>query len=192
MFDEKLSALMDDELDTAEVESCMHELSENDNARRVWTRQHLVRAVLKDQATEIRMDLAEAVMAAVDASESATATGRRARILPFPMPNFGKAQWAGGLALAASIAAVAFLVPATFTQSTTDSASAQFVSASEGTNQRVANIKRARATDEARRELQRYLLDHESLASEHGLSGQRSYMRVASPSTAYVTYTPER
>lgn len=194
MLDEKISALMDDEIDTAELDGCMESFSDSASARRAWSRQHLIRAVLKDQVTHTHMDLADKVMASLEAEKSNSVISGSARILRFPIPDWGKTRWAGGLALAASVAAVALLVPFTIDQSPANHSSSQLATAitpASGT-QRVSNAGRARANEEARRELQRYLLDHESLASEHGLSGQRSYMRVASPSTAYVTYTPER
>lgn len=192
-MDEKLSALLDDELDQEAASDCLDRLSRHISARQAWSRQNLIRAVLKDQAGRETVDISAQVMVALrNESISDSSTGR-ARVLPFRLPGIPRQQWATGLAVAASIAAVTMLLPVFDTPDSVPAASTSQVAQSTDSQAiRQVALERARANAEARRELQQYLLDHEAIASGHGLSSQRAYMRMASPGAAYVTYSPEQ
>lgn len=194
-MDEKFSALIDGELDTATATSCLEQLCENESLRAAWSRQHLLKAVLREEAATVHVDLADRVMAALSAEPAGPESMERVRskLFRLPMPRSNPGQWATGLALAASVAAVAMLLPFTGPDSEDNTGLTGQYSAVGNTMQpsRVARTQRTRANAEASRELEQYLLTHEALAAGHGLSSQRSYMRMASPGTAYVAYSPE-
>ena len=186
MLDEKLSALVDDELDAAEADALISRVMSEPEMRQDWSRQHLVRAALRDQVTQpLSDDFASQVMSAIE-QEGAPEVSRK--VVPFKRPQWRPAQWATGLAMAASVAAVAFVL--SFNLAPTADTGFATAGNQDSSTQRVA-FQRAKANAEAQRELQQHLLDHEALARGHGLNSQRRYMRMASPSTTYVAYTPE-
>lgn len=171
MLDEKLSALIDDELDAAEVDECLNRLIQESSAQQAWSRQHLVRAVLKEQAGRPMPDFASQVMAAVDQEPAlAEITQSRDNVVAFPPRRSKRTQWAAGFALAASVAAVAMFVPLAFNDA--DPLTSPRLAATQAQTTAVAQRQRTLANEEARREMQQYLLDHEALVSGHGLGGQ--------------------
>lgn len=195
MLDEKLSALIDDELDVDELDGCLDRLYQDAQSRQAWSRQHLLRAVMKEQASKHSVDIAESVMRAIEheSIDAPSQVSDESKVVRMPLPKWRSNTWVGGLAVAASVAIVAVMLPVVFNaDSDTFSGTASIAQNDNPVTQRVvAQRQRVLANEEARRELQQYLLDHEALASGHGLSGQRSYMRMASPSAAYVAYNPE-
>lgn len=190
MLDEKLSALLDDELEPGEIDACIDRLVVDAGVRQAWSRQHLVRAALRGQmSSEPAMDLAAKVMTALDAQET---PATRSNVLAFPRFRPSSRQWAAGLAMAASVAAVALLAPLGLNGPVTPAnESAVALGAAHPDIRKVNQLRRAQANAEAERELQQYLLDHEAIARGYGLNSQRRYMRMASPSTTYVAFSPE-
>ncbi len=191
MLDEKLSALMDDELDSSELNACLEKLNNDAEARQAWSRQHLLRAVLNEQATKTDSCFSERVMSVLESSGHENDVSANQNVINFPRNKWRSNRWMGGLAVAASVAAVAMFVPYSLeNQRSTEGGTVAVLDSTQRTTS-VALKQRSQATAEARRELQQYLLNHEALVSGHGLNGQRGYMRMASPSTTYVAYSPE-
>lgn len=99
--DERVSALLDGELAEHELQSAMDELLAKDDNRKAWARYHLIGDTLKrNLPTGIDHDFSSRVMAVLDDEPTVLA----------PPPS--RASWgqrAAGLAVAASVAAVAVL-----------------------------------------------------------------------------------
>lgn len=116
MFDEKLSLLMDGELSEQEVDALLEQVSRDNELRNAWSRQHLASTVLHETGPvmPIEASFADQVMAALEADEQPPAKPRKV----VPLRNRNKAgrqrpRWqrpVAGLAVAASVAAVAVLV----------------------------------------------------------------------------------
>lgn len=117
MIDEKLSSLMDGELTEKEVDELLERLGNDAELRAAWSRQHLASTTLQENVSPAYVDpgFADRVMSALDAEPRQAQSGRK--ILPFPSSR--GAQWTrrrrwyrsvAGLAVAASVAAVAVLV----------------------------------------------------------------------------------
>jgi sigma-E factor negative regulatory protein RseA len=167
-MNEKLSALMDNELDELETRRLLAALGEDAGARAAWERYHAIRAVLRREA--------------LPASGCDTARRVRGRLAELPGPGRGRlplARLAGQLALAASVAAVAILgarlwlggadEPAPLTAQN-DAAPVEYL--------------RAGATrwDTPEREVESalnvYLVEHNEFAPAAGVSGMLPYGRV--------------
>jgi sigma-E factor negative regulatory protein RseA len=98
--DERISALIDGELDVYEQQKAVDELLAHDENRKAWGRYHLISDTLKHSLpTSINHDFSSRVMAALDDEPTVLAPASRA--------SWG--QRAAGLAVAASVAAVAVL-----------------------------------------------------------------------------------
>lgn len=96
---EKLSALIDDELDDLDERRVLNALGADAELRRAWGRYHLIRAAMTRQLSALAApDLPERIMARLQESDAA---------VPYPSLRF----WplAGGFAVAASVAAIAIL-----------------------------------------------------------------------------------
>ena len=95
---EKLSSLIDDELDELDERRVLNALATDAELRRTWGRYHLIRAAVTRQlGTMTGSDLSDRVLARLDAEVPAAAPALRF----WPL--------AGGFAAAASLAAVAIL-----------------------------------------------------------------------------------
>jgi negative regulator of sigma E activity len=98
--DERISALIDGELDAYEQHKAVDELLAHDKNRKAWGRYHLISDTLKHSLPgSIDHDFSSRVMAALDDEPTVLAPSSRA--------SWG--QRAAGLAVAASVAAVAVL-----------------------------------------------------------------------------------
>lgn len=95
----QLSALIDGELSRADSRFLLRRLEADAALRGQWRRWHLVRASLRGQALAIDRGFADRVNAAI----AVAATPRTANV-------DGVLRWAGGLAVAASVAFAALLV----------------------------------------------------------------------------------
>lgn len=107
-----VSALMDNELSRRECAAAVAGLAEDPSLRATWQRYHLVRTALRREPHyPVATDLAARIAARLD--ESGAPDRRRVGVLHWPVrrhPRFaGVYKGAAGLALAASVAAVAIV-----------------------------------------------------------------------------------
>ena len=169
---EKLSALVDNELDELEERRVFTALEGDVVLRRTWERYHLVRAALhQDVNVVVAPDAAEQLARRIEAEPSTAVSFRRHRVTRF----------LGTLAIAASVAAIAI----TGVQWIHQPAPAPLpaLAANEPASQ---NIIRSGTTHwdmkepEAESALNAYLVEHDEFASTSGLGGMMPYVRVVS------------
>lgn len=170
---EKLSALVDNELDELEQRRVLGMLAEDAALRRTWDRYHLVRAALrKELEFVVEPGLAERVAEEIDRT-SGTAS---------PRTFWRRAALASGtVAIAASVAAVAIIglqwmrAPIVGTQ--------QLVAQSKPAPVQVVRTGAMRwdtTHAEAENALNAYLVEHNEFASHSGFGGMTPYVRVVS------------
>jgi sigma-E factor negative regulatory protein RseA len=172
---EKLSALVDNEVDELEQRRVIGALAEDAALRRTWDRYHLVRAALrKELEFVVAPGLAERVAAAI--SMTSVPAGSAS-----PRTFWRRAALASGtVAIAASVATVAIF-------------GVQWMHAPTATQQLAAQDKpppaqvaRAGAMRwntthaEAENALNAYLVEHNEFASNSGFGGMEPYVRVVS------------
>ncbi len=167
-MNEKLSALMDDELDELETRRLLAALGEDAGAHATWGRYHAIRAVLRREALPAEgRDIARRV---------------RERLVDQPGPGRGRlplARLAGQLALAASVAGVAILgarlwlgsasEPVTPTAKN-DAAPAEYL--------RASTTRWDTKERDVENTLNAYLVEHNEFAPAAGVSGMLPYVRV--------------
>ena len=169
---EKLSALVDNELDELEERRVFTALDGDVALRRTWERYHLVRAALRqDVDVVVVQDAAEQVARRIEAEPSTAVSFRRHRT----------SRFLGTLAIAASVAAIAI----TGVQWVHQPAPAP-LPALAANNPAPQNFIRSGTTrwdmkePEAENALNAYLVEHDEFASTSGLGGMMPYVRVVS------------
>jgi sigma-E factor negative regulatory protein RseA len=165
-MNEKISALLDNELDERDHEPLLHELGRNPDFGRVWDRYHVIRAAMRNELEMIAPPgLAESIR------HHLTRESSPAR---FPLTRRWTSPLVGGaaaLAIAASVATVAVfslrsvLAP---DPSTTPSLTAQIASPP---NAGVARSAQARSLDAL-------LVKHGEFSATAGMGPIMPYMRV--------------
>ncbi|MCR4333278.1 MAG: sigma-E factor negative regulatory protein [Sulfuricaulis sp.] len=169
---EKLSALVDNELDELEERRVFTALEGDVALRRTWERYHLVRAALhQDVDVVVAQDAAEQVARRIDAEPSTAVSFRRHRVTRF----------IGTLAIAASVAAIAITgvqwvhqpVPALLPALAANTPAPQnFI--------RSGTTRWDMKEPEAESALNAYLVEHDEFASTSGLGGMMPYVRIVS------------
>ena len=167
---EKLSALVDNELDELEERHVFTALKGDVALRRTWERYHLVRAALhQDVDVVVAQDAAEQVTRRIQAEPSTAGSFQRHRVTRF----------LGTLAIAASVAAIAI----TGVQWVHQPAPAPLPALAVNTPA-PQNFIRSGTTHwdmkepEAESALNAYLVEHDEFASTSGLGGMMPYVRV--------------
>ncbi|MEK7206356.1 MAG: sigma-E factor negative regulatory protein [Pseudomonadota bacterium] len=172
---EKLSALVDNEIDELDQRRVLGALAEDAALRRTWDRYHLVRAALrKELEFVVAPGLAERI------AEEINMTSARAGSVS-PRTFWRRAALASGtVAIAASVAAVAIFglqwVRAPI-------ATQQLAAQSKPTPAQVARAGAMRwdtTHTEAENALNAYLVEHNEFASHSGFGGMAPYVRVVS------------
>ncbi len=167
---EKISALVDNELDELEERRVIAALEGDVELRRAWERYHLVRAALhRDLDVVVAPNAAERVAQRVAAEPSSAGSFRRHRA----------ARLLGTLAIAASVAAIAVTgvqwihqpAPAPLTALATNQPASPNIIRSGTTRW---NMKEP----EAENALNAYLVEHDEFASTSGFGGMMPYVRV--------------
>jgi len=169
---EKLSSLVDNELDELEERHVFTALKGDVALRRTWERYHLVRAALR-QAVDVvvAQDAAEQIARRIEAEPSPAVSFRRHRVTRF----------IGTLAIAASVAAIAITGVQWFHQP-----SPAPLPALAANNPAPQNFIRSGTTrwdmkePEAESALNAYLVEHDEFASTSGLGGMMPYVRIVS------------
>ena len=195
---ERLSALLDDEIDAAQIESVVDELLEDPQLRRRWANYHLIRSALRGEPMA-SSGFAARISAAID--DEPALPPRLAAVPVTPAAPAGGRAWLrplGGLALAASLATVAVLggrsfetpalagSPSTIALNSSDVAPSsstasvrtlQFAPASATGTRRATGMQWSSTQPAVRQRLNGYLVDYsEYLGSD--LRGMLPYARV--------------
>lgn len=185
---EAISALMDGEADELEVHRSLNQLKESPELREQWQRYHLMGAVLKEEASIVNLNLADAVAAAIDEdldagvspSTDSIATNIQARPAWY-------SRFAGG-AVAASVALAVVLgfqqfnpgtdeLPVQLVQNIANpSVQAMPVAATTGG----VSSQSAQQLADKQAKLQQYLLEHAEHAALNTSRGMMPFARVAS------------
>lgn len=178
--EERLSALVDGELDDADVHPLLDRLREDPGLAGRWSRYHLIHDTLRNNLPEtVDPDFADRVWKDLEAEPTVVAPPRR----PLRVPGFMKQV--AGLALASSVTAVAIL-------------GVQEMGERPGSERdkpgsQVANIPDTRAYHRAeaaepprpgprvvRPDLQPYVVNHNEYSVSSGMPGVLPYARVVS------------
>ena len=168
----KLSALVDNELNDFDERRVMAALEKDADLRQTWERYHMMRSALHQELEMlIPRNMAERVAAGIIMEPANTGSFRRQRL----------ARYAGTIAIAASVAAIA-LASIQWFNSPTASPTASLV-AVQSTPE---NIIRAGTTrwdfkqkePETESALNAFLIEHNEFASSSGIGGMMPYVRV--------------
>jgi sigma-E factor negative regulatory protein RseA len=170
-MNERISAFLDGELDARERDRLMREMGQNPASRAAWERYHMIGAALrKDIHVVASADLAERVLYRIEKDPLPFA-----RIARRPLRHFTKL--AGGLALAASVAAVAvFSFKSVLLPDTTHIA----VSAPATDATLESKTQTAKAAQDS--SLNALLVRHNEFSLASSINGMMPYVRVVSHS----------
>lgn len=167
---EKLSALVDNELNNLDERHIMMALDQDAELRNTWERYHLVRSALRqDMDTVLSPEIAKRVAARIEMEPANVASFRRQKFN----------RLIGTFAIAASVAAIAI-------------AGVQFLNrpvsvpvASLAANQpepekiiRAGTTRWDRKEPETESALNHFLVEHNEFASSSGIGGMMPYVRV--------------
>jgi sigma-E factor negative regulatory protein RseA len=170
-MNEKLSALMDDELTEFETRRLLDEVARDPQHRATWERYHLVRAALRNE-----LDIAAAPGLAERVTGGLADIPARSRL---PLRTTGM------VAMAASVAAVAIIGLQWLNRPESGPAS-PLASQTTPAATRVATTQDTRKTapqPETERTLNAYLVEHNEFATA-GMSGMLPYVRVVGHDTS--------
>lgn len=167
---EKLSALVDNELDELEERRVFTALENDAELRGTWERYHLVRAALRqDLEVVVAHGVVERVAARIATEHSSAAAFLRRRAT----------RWVGTLAIAASVAAMAITGVQWLQQPTPMPLATLAVNTPAP-----ASVIRSGTTrwdtkePGAANRLNAYLVEHDEYASSAGIGGMMPYVRV--------------
>lgn len=168
---EKISQLLDDELNDLEHYRLMKALEEDRELRGVWERYHIVRAAMRMELDfVVSPALADRVgvgIRRVDA-ESAPVQGR-----PLRLPRYAKMVAGGGIAASVVMAAIFTLQP--LAPSTAPASLATLPSSPA----LVAGTAPVNLTQPSRQgTLNSYLVEHSEFTPNAGMNGMMSYVRI--------------
>ncbi len=164
-MNEKLSALLDDELSEHEREALLRQMGRDPQLRGTWERYHVIRGVLRrEMGTLASPGLADRIRERT-ATESPAHSGARRPL--FARPAF---RAASALAIAASVAAIAILtVRPSLTPEVAPRTTASVPSRSP------QSVAAASARDST---LNAMLVKHSEFSPAVGMNGLASYVRV--------------
>ena len=171
---EKLSALVDNELDDLDERRVMAALEKDADLRRTWERYHLVHSVLHQELQGFApLDLAERVAARIGKEPVHVVSFQRRKIT----------RYAGTLALAASVAAIAIASVQWLSRpASTPVASLAAVQPAPNNIVRAGatreDVKQKTPEPEVETALNAYLMEHNEFASSAGIGGMMPYVRV--------------
>lgn len=167
---EKLSALVDNELDELDERRVMKALEKDAGLRQTWERYHLVRSVLHQELDAlVPSGMAARVAAQIESEPANVVLSQRRRT----------ARIVGTLAMAASVAAIAVAAVQWFNRPVV-APTAALVAAQPAPE----NFIRAGATrwdakePETESTLNTFLIEHNEFASSSGIGGMMPYVRV--------------
>lgn len=168
---EQLSALMDSEVSHHEADGLVGELARTPEASACWQRYHLIRAALRNELDTLAdTGLARAVSDRL-ASEPIVLAPRLTL-----MARASRAT--GGLAIAASVAALAIFGLRFIDVNPAGSASTPVADAKTGQYLATNATRWRSATNEAENDLNMYLVRHSEYAAGSGAGGMMTYVRT--------------
>jgi len=170
---EKLSALVDNELDELEERRVFAALESNAPLRQTWQRYHLVRAILQgDLSAAAAPDVSEEIAKRIAGDPSAASLFQTHKAIRF----------VGTLAIAASVAAIAIVGVQWLNQPTPTPLPLVAASnpAPEVAVRAVASSTTNAGDEETVNALNAYLVQHEEFSSTPGIGGMMSYVRAVS------------
>lgn len=171
-MNEKISALLDDELSARDRDRLLQEVGENPLLRVAWERYHLIRAVLrKDIGIVMNSDLAARVLSQIenDPAPRVRPLGRQ------PMRHFTRLT--AGLAIAASVAVVAVVSFKSTLLPGSDPVSA-VATAPAASPSPAPQTQLARTSPDS--SLSALLVKHNEFSRATNMNGMISYVRVVS------------
>lgn len=168
---ERLSALVDNELDELDERRVLSALADDTALRSTWERYHLVRAALRqDLEMVVTHDMSQRLAQQIAAEPSVEVTFKRRRL----------AHLMGTFAIAASVAAIA-IVGVQWLQQPVN---APLPKIADNNLPVQAKLVRSGVTrwdtkePEAENALNAYLVEHDEFASSAGIGGMMPYIRV--------------
>ncbi len=169
---EKLSALLDGELEASELEQTVKQAAAESLMRETWGRYHLIRDVMRGQLECLAAPgLADAVSSQLQSEPIILVPRRRSRI------RVKATRWVAGMAVAASVATVAIVGVRWFAPEQ-DNAPALIAQSVESADYlRSSGIRWQAVSTDVERDLNMYLVQHNEFTPATGMNGVMSYMR---------------
>ncbi len=173
MTKEKISELLDDELNDLEHHRLMKVLADNREMRGVWERYHLMRAALRNELeVMVGPNMADRIGESIQSisPDVALPVGR-----PFWFPRY--ARVAAGLAIAASVTVVAIL---TLQPMSPTNAPESTIALQKSPAPGLIAVSSPTSLVKAPRQgsLNAYLVEHSEFTPNAGMNGMLSYVRI--------------
>ncbi|MCR4302560.1 MAG: sigma-E factor negative regulatory protein [Sulfuricaulis sp.] len=167
---EKLSALVDNELNDLDERRVLTALEQDAELRNTWERYHLVRSALRqDMDTLLSPEMAKRVAARIEMEPANVASFRRQKITRF----------VGTFAIAASVAAIA--IAGVQFLNRPDSAPVASLAVNQPAPEKIiraGTTRWDRKEPETESALNSFLVEHNEFASSSGIGGMMPYVRV--------------
>lgn len=171
-MNEKLSALLDGELASSELQQTIKHVAAEPRMRAAWGRYHLMRDAMRGQLDSLAMPgLVEAVASRLESEPSILVPRRR---LPMPATF---TRLVVGMAVAASVAAVA-IVGVRWVSPNAEYAPQLAAQSVESADYLRSSATRWQAVSpDVEHDLNMYLVQHSEFAPTAGMNGVMSYVR---------------
>jgi len=174
-MNEKLSALMDGELNEAETSNVLSQLEKDENLRATWSRYHLAASALHDDITQLsKPSLADKISKAIEGEPVIVSPGW------WRQSNKKAIKLAGSLAIAASVAAIAVI---SLQVDSPDQANPQSIASLEPINPsdfiRTRGTRWSKGPNSTGRALNMYLVEHSEFSPASNFKGMMGYGRIA-------------
>ncbi|MFV1996832.1 MAG: sigma-E factor negative regulatory protein [Acidiferrobacterales bacterium] len=169
---EKLSALLDGELETSELAQTVKQIANEPPMRETWGRYHLIRDVMRRQLDSLAPPgLADTISLRLQSEPSILVPRRRSDF------KANATRWVAGVAVAASVAAVAIVGVRWFApnQSNVPQLVAQSVESADYL--RSSGIRWQAVSKDVEHDLNMFLVQHSEFAPTTGMNGVMSYVR---------------
>lgn len=175
MTKEKISELLDDELNDLEHHRLMKVLADNREMRGVWERYHLMRAALRNELeVMVSPNMADRIGESIQtmSPDVVHPAGR-----PFRFPRY--ARVAAGLAIAASVTVVAILTLQPMSPPNTPESTIALQN-TPGSATGLVTVSGPTSLVKAPRQgsLNAYLVEHSEYTPNAGMNGMLSYVRI--------------
>ena len=174
-MNEKLSALMDGELNEAETRKMLSEIEKNKDLRATWSRYHLAASALHDEIIQLsNTSIADKVAKEIEGEPYIVSPGW------WRQSNKKAIKLAGSFAIAASVAVIAVI---SLQVETTDQANSQSIAKLEpitaGDFIRASGTRWRKGSKSTERALNMYLVEHSEFNPVSNFKGMMGYGRIA-------------
>ncbi len=171
-MNEKLSALLDGELEASELEQAVKQTAGESPMRAAWGRYHLIRDAMRGQLDSLApAGLADAISSRLESEPSILVPRRRSGI------RVKATRWVAGMAVAASVAAVAIVGVRWVAPDQDGSPQLVAQSVESADYLRSGGIRWQAVSTDVERDLNMYLVQHNEFTPATGMNGVMSYMR---------------